>query len=192
MRIIAGEFRGHRITAPKGTSTRPTTDRVRESLFSTLVSLAGPRLGEGPVLDAFAGSGALGLEAISRGAARVTLVERDRKALQALRANIAALRVESRSRVVEGDVFSLAGRLTGGPFALILLDPPYTLDPGRIASWLTTIAVAGKVSDGALITWEHAAEGDTTWPSGYTPIAKKRYGTTAIDFARYEREAGDQ
>ena len=90
MRIVAGQYRGRRIEAPKGEGTRPTTDRVREALFSRLVSLTAPDLGGGSALDAFAGSGALGFEALSRGIGRVTFVERDRAALATLKANAAA------------------------------------------------------------------------------------------------------
>src|SRR5512133_1370713 len=103
MRIIGGSMRGRQITAPKGTSTRPTTDRVRESLFSALPSLSGADLGGGPVLDAFAGSGALGFEALSRGAGPVTFVERDRQALSTLTSNAERLGVARQGKIVAGN-----------------------------------------------------------------------------------------
>lgn len=190
MRIVAGELRGRRIAAPRGETTRPTTDRVRESLFSTLTSLAGPDLGGGPTLDAFAGSGALGLEALSRGAGPVTFVERDRGALSALRDNVASLGVGDRTTVRQGDAFSLAGRRADSRFALILLDPPYTLDPVLTRGLLDALARSGSVADGALVSWEHAADDEPEWPTGYEPVVAKRYGTSAIDIARFTGGVG--
>ncbi len=187
MRIIAGEFRGRRIDAPPGRGTRPTTDRVRESLFSALVSLLGPELGGGAVLDAFAGSGALGLEAVSRGASGAVLVERDRKALATCKSNVAALGVSDRVRVLGADVFSLAkAGIAGGPFALILLDAPYTLDQTALGGLLAELARAGNLEPGAAVTWEHAAGDTAAWPEGFEAVARKRYGTTEIEFAVWE------
>lgn len=189
MRIVGGEWRGRTIKPPKGDKTRPTTDRVREALFSAIASRLGSDLGGGRVLDAFAGSGALGLEALSRGAASATLVEQHRSAYVALVGNVDSLGASDRASAVQGDVFSLAARGIGGPFALILLDPPYTLDPARIQSLLQTLADAGAVAEGALVTWEHAAGSQPAWPDGYEFEARKRYGSTEIDFATFERGA---
>jgi 16S rRNA (guanine966-N2)-methyltransferase len=130
MRIIAGQWRGRRLVAPKGNTTRPSADRTRETLFSMLVS----RLGEFSglqVADLFAGSGALGLEALSRGAANCLFVEQDRAALEALRANIAALRARENSRIEAGSVMAL--RAVAAPFDLILADPPYYSGAGAVA-----------------------------------------------------------
>jgi len=193
MRIISGVFRGRAIVAPKGPSTRPTTDRVREALFSSLVSASGPDLGGGAVLDAFAGSGALGLEALSRGCTSCTFAERDRHALEALRTNIASLGVPAAAaRVVPTDAFALAARPVGGPFSLILLDPPYTLDPGRITEMLDALVAAGAVRNDALVSFEHSTAREFSWPAGFFSVKSKNYGTTAIDIARYEREAGEK
>lgn len=193
MRIVAGTLRGRRLSAPAGKGTRPTTDRVREAVFSALTSLAGPRLGGGPVLDAFAGSGALGLEALSRGAVRATFVEADRKALAALAENIRSLAVEERCRVVRGDVFVLAKRgVVGGPFALLLLDPPYTLVQSSVGDLIGELARAGSLSTGCLAVWEHAAEDEAVWPAGFTSLADKRYGATGVAIAEYEGGAGAQ
>lgn len=191
MRIVAGSLRGRRIAAPQGETTRPTTDRVRESLFSSLVSLAGPDLGGGPVLDAFAGSGALGLEALSRGAGPLTLVEKDRRAVSTLRENVRALGVESHCTVRHADVFALAERYPGPAFSLILLDPPYTLDPARVARVLAQLGDGERVQTDALVTWEHAADATVSWPDGFVPVSSKRYGTTAIDIARYVGGRGE-
>lgn len=190
MRIVGGAWRGRLITAPKGMGTRPTTDRVREALFNALASRLGNDLEGGAVLDAFAGSGALGLEALSRGVARAVFVERERGALAALRANVTSLGAEARSKIVAGDLFALAGRGVGGPFSLILLDPPYTLDAAAVGAALAALAGAGAVEDGATVTWEHAAGSEPAWPGGYVLDARKRYGSTEIDIATYERGAG--
>lgn len=192
MRIVAGRFRGRRIEAPRGDTTRPTTDRVREALFSAIASQLGPDLGAGAVLDAFAGTGALGLEALSRGASSVTFVERDRLALSALRSNVAALRVEPDTRVVAGDALSLAqrGALPGGPFSLILLDPPYRLAVTETAGLLRDLAARELLEPGAIVVWEHDAGVECAWPEGFSEVTCKRYGTTAVDIASYGGESG--
>lgn len=154
--------------------------------MSSLSSALGGFDGE-LVLDAFAGSGALGLEALSRGAARCVFVESDRSALAALRANIADLDVGDRATVMASDVFALANKgVLGGPFTLIMLDPPYTLVETRIGGLLQTLADTGSVSQGALVTVEHAAGTSVAWPEGYEPSTTKRYGSVEIDFAVYK------
>ena len=118
MRVVAGTARGRRLSAPPGTGTRPTTDRVREATFNALGSLGG--VAGAVVLDGFAGSGALGIEALSRGAERCTFVERDREAIATLKANIQKLGAEGadvRAQAAEG--------FAGGPFDLVFMDPPY-------------------------------------------------------------------
>ena len=130
MRIIAGEWRGRKLAAPKGDATRPTADRTRETLFSMLVSRLGSFEGL-MVLDLFAGSGALGLEALSRGAASCLFVEQDADAVKAIRANIDALGARDRATVQTASVMTLgAARST---FDLILLDPPYDTGAGAVA-----------------------------------------------------------
>ncbi|MDP2483287.1 MAG: 16S rRNA (guanine(966)-N(2))-methyltransferase RsmD [Candidatus Palauibacterales bacterium] len=130
LRIIAGEFGGRRIEAPPGRSTRPTREIVREAWFSVI----GDRLPGSRVLDLFAGSGALGLEALSRGAAHVCFVEASPQALAALRRNVRALGVDSRTQVVAGDVFAALGRVArqgSQSWDLVLADPPYGSDAAR-------------------------------------------------------------
>lgn len=188
MRIIAGTMRGRSLVAPKGLDTRPTTDRVRESLFSALSSQLGG-FGGLRVLDAFAGSGALGLEALSRGAAHVTFVEKDSRALDALERNIATLGVSASCRVVRGDVFALAGKaVPGGPFSLIMVDAPYTLDAARIAAMLESLKGTGQVVQKAVCSWEHAASTQPVWPAGFEVVRSKRYGTTKLELAVFETE----
>jgi 16S rRNA (guanine966-N2)-methyltransferase len=192
MRIVAGQYRGRRLAAPKGDGTRPTTDRVREALFSSLTSLAGPALGGGSALDAFAGSGALGFEALSRGLRHVTFIERDRAALSVLKANAATLGAESDVNVVAGDSQLLAARgsIPGGPFSLLLLDPPYRLDAGEVGRFVAALVARDLLEDGALVVYEHASGSDMSWPAGIIPVASKRYGSTAVEVAEYERRAG--
>ena len=130
MRIIAGEWRGRKLTAPKGDSTRPTADRTRETLFSMLTSRLGTFEGLS-VLDLFAGSGALGLEALSRGASQCLFVEQEADAVKAIRANIEALDARSRAQVQQGSVMSLGPAKSAHD--LILLDPPYETGAGQVA-----------------------------------------------------------
>jgi 16S rRNA (guanine966-N2)-methyltransferase len=142
MRIIAGQWRGRPLRAPEGDTTRPTADRVRETLFSMLASRLGS-FDELSVADLFAGSGALGLEALSRGAARCLFVEQDAAAVRALRANVAALGAEAVCDVRAGSVMAL-GLPKGPPLDLLLIDPPYGTGAGAVAldklarlGWLT-------------------------------------------------------
>lgn len=187
VRIVGGQWRGRRIEAPKGMTTRPTTDRVREALFSVITSRLGGSLESVAVLDPFAGSGALGLEALSRGASLAVFVERDRKALAALRNNIAILGAERSSKVLVADAFSLAERHVLEPVSLILLDPPYTLDPAKVAGLLEGLASSGEINDGCVVSWEHAADTEAVWPSGFESSTSKRYGSTRVDVATFEK-----
>jgi 16S rRNA (guanine966-N2)-methyltransferase len=129
MRVIAGQYRGRRLTAPRGTTVRPTSDRVRESLFAILGDIEGLR-----VLDLFAGTGALGIEALSRGAQSAVLVERDRSAVAAIRANLEPLE-EARATVVQADAITWLGTARG-PWDLVFLDPPYSF-ARKLAGTLT-------------------------------------------------------
>lgn len=130
MRIIAGEWRGRRLAAPKGEETRPTSDRARETLFAMLTSRLGDFEGL-QVADLFAGSGALGLEALSRGAEGCLFVEQDRAAVDVIRANVATLGAGARARVEAGSVMAL--RAAAKPLDLILADPPYHSGAGEVA-----------------------------------------------------------
>ncbi len=142
MRIIAGEWRGRSLVAPAGPSTRPTADRTRETLFSMLASRLGGFDGL-RVADLYAGSGALGLEALSRGAASVTFVEWDRAATQAIERNIASLGAGDRTRIIAGTAASLP---RGEPFDLILADPPYGAGSGDAV--VGAVAAAGWLAPG--------------------------------------------
>ncbi len=152
MRIVAGAWRGRRLEAPPGEGTRPTADRVRQALFDRLwhAPWAGRAAVEGAhVLDAFAGTGALGLEALSRGAAAAVFIERDRAALAALRANVAACGGAARCRVLPADVLRPP---PGVPCGLVFLDPPY--GQGLAAPALAVLQAAGWIAPGALLLLE--------------------------------------
>lgn len=185
MRVVGGTHRGRRLRAPSGTGTRPTTDRVREAVFSSLTSLLGADLGGGSVLDAFAGSGALGIEALSRGAGSVTFIEKDRRAIATIKANLADLGELEHSRIVTGDVMSCSRHLvSGSPFSLILLDPPYKLDAGHVADLLERLASQGGLVQGCIVLWEFGA-GDHRWPPGFEVVRSKKYGGTVVDIAEW-------
>ena len=190
MRIVAGTLRGRRLVAPAGVATRPTSNRVREALFSALESRMTPGLGGARVLDAYAGSGALGLEALSRGAERAVFVEKDRAALEALRRNIRDLGVDSAARVLALDVRSLSRRaVPDGPFSLLLLDPPYRIDRSEVRGLIEALETGGAISDGALIVWEHATGSESDWPEWVTPLSDRRYGSTTVSIGEAGRTA---
>jgi 16S rRNA (guanine966-N2)-methyltransferase len=157
MRIIAGEWRGRTLSAPAGIATRPTADRVRETLFSMLVSRIGSFEGL-RVADLFAGSGALGLEALSRGAAEGVFVESDRTAIAAIRANAEKLGASERVRIIAGSALKLPG---SGSFDLIFADPPYSSGSGSAA--VAAVAEAGWLGSGGRMTVE-TARGDAVEP----------------------------
>jgi len=153
MRIIAGDWRGRKLVTAKGDATRPTADRTRETLFSMLVSRLGDFEGLA-VADLFAGSGALGLEALSRGAATCLFVEQDRAALNALQANIASLDARDRARVQSASVMAMAPARQ--PIDLLLLDPPYNTGAGLVA--LDRLLRLDWIDDATWIALETAAD----------------------------------
>lgn len=157
MRIIAGEWRGRKLVAPKGDATRPTGDRTRETLFSMLASRLGS-IEDLRVADLFAGSGALGIEALSRGAAHCLFVEQDRAALDAIRANLSALDATSSATVQAGSVMSLGP--ARDPYDLILLDPPYDTGAGMVA--LDRLQRLGWISPATWMALETGKHEDTS------------------------------
>ncbi|MEO0033185.1 MAG: rRNA ((966)-N(2))-methyltransferase RsmD [Pseudomonadota bacterium] len=152
LRIIAGEWRGRKLAAPQGDSTRPTADRTRETLFSMLVSRLGSFDGL-TVADLFAGSGALGLEALSRGAASALFVEQDPAAIRAIRANIAALQAQPRCDVKATSVLTLG--VAKAPLDVIFLDPPYGTGAGEVA--IDRMVRLGWIGDATWVCLETAA-----------------------------------
>ena len=190
MRIVGGTMKGRRLAAPRGEGTRPTSDRVREALMSSLTGRLGSGLGGAVALDLFAGSGALAFEALSRGAERAVLVEKDRSALKVIAENAAALGVEDRVTIVAGDSLGPAvARVRNlGPFALLFCDPPYRIDQARVASMLAGLGRRGAVAQGAALAWEHGAGGAVPEPDGFAQERTYRYGDTAVTLLRFYGE----
>ncbi|MGE5506526.1 MAG: 16S rRNA (guanine(966)-N(2))-methyltransferase RsmD [Actinomycetota bacterium] len=183
MRIVAGRHKGRRLAAPDGRDTRPTADRARQALFDVLAHSDRVELDGALVVDAFAGSGALGLEALSRGAARACFLETGAPALAALRANIAALGEEAAATVLRAD----ATRPPPAPAActLALLDPPY--GKGLAEPTLTALAQAGWLADGALAVVELAAADPFIPPPGFETVDERRWGAARVMFAVYAK-----
>jgi len=175
MRIVAGELRGRRLVAPTGDATRPTTDRVREAIFNALGSLG---VVDGAlVADLYAGSGALGFEALSRGAEHCTFVERDRAALSAIEANRAEFGLRDRSRVVNGDPVTIAGGIDAD---LAFADPPYDFD-----AWPRLLAALAPAV--GLVVAE--ASSTIAAPAGWTTPRTRRYGRTWVTFLQRDEPA---
>ncbi|HWB49390.1 MAG TPA: 16S rRNA (guanine(966)-N(2))-methyltransferase RsmD [Stellaceae bacterium] len=189
MRIVGGRHRGRKLVAPPGGVVRPTSDRAREALFNILshgdLAAAGSPLAGENVVDAFAGTGALGIEALSRGAARAAFIETDRAALAALRRNLAALDEVDDADVVAGD----ATRPPRAPYqaAVAFLDPPYRsgLAAPALAA-LAALAEAGWLAPRALAIVELAAKEPFSPPPGFAMIDERRYGAAKLVFLRRE------
>lgn len=180
LRIIAGEWRGRKLQAPAGDTTRPTADRTRETLFSMLVSRIGDFDGLA-VADLFAGSGALGLEALSRGAASCIFVEQDAAALRALRANIAALRAAPQCDVRASSVLALGP--AKAPLDLVLLDPPYGSGAGAVT--LDKLQRLGWIGEGTWVSLETAADEEPK-VKGLEPVADRKVGKARITLLRQQ------
>jgi len=175
-RVIAGAAGGRRLAVPAGMSTRPTSDRAREGLFGTVLSELGSLAGK-RVLDLFAGSGAVGLEALSRGASHVLLVESDDRAVAVIKANIAAVGLAG-AAVHAGRAERLLARPPeGGPYDLAFADPPYALAGAQVSWMLTALVDRGWLAPGALVIVERATRsGPVSWPAGIAADRARRYG----------------
>jgi 16S rRNA (guanine966-N2)-methyltransferase len=189
MRVIGGHDRGRRLRAPRGLQTRPTADRVRVTIFDVI----GPAVAGARVLDLFAGTGAVGIEALSRGAARVVLVERDQSALRALRANLATLGASrAAARVLAGDVLQLLPTVGAeeGTFDFVFIDPPYgTTLAGRT---LEALAAARVCRDGSEVVVQHSMRTVLPVVSGLVAHRRpRRFGDTALTFLRAGGAAPD-
>ena len=182
-RVIAGEAGGRRLSVPGGRETRPTSDRAREGLFATISSIVGSLAGA-RVLDLYAGSGAVGLEALSRGAAHVLLVEAATRAGRVIRENIESLALPGAEVIVD----RVERVLTRGPSApdgpgvdarydVVFADPPYALDGEEVSAMLTALADRAWLAPGALVIVERATRsGPVRWPAGYVQDRARRYG----------------
>ena len=210
--MIAGVAGGRRITVPAGRDTRPTSDRAREGLFATVMSLTGSLAGK-RVLDLYAGSGAVGLEALSRGAGHVLLVESAAPALRVIRANVASLGLPG--AVVSADRVErmLTRGPAGDPYDVVFADPPYAMADADVTAMLTALArhgwLAGAAaagpgrsstaaagpgqSSGALVVVERATRsGPLAWPDGYQPDRARRYGEATFWYGLALRRVPDE
>ena len=180
-RVIAGQAGGRRLIVPKG-QTRPTSDRAREGLFGSVISMAGPLAGK-RVLDLYAGSGAVGLEALSRGASHVTLVESAAPAVRAIRANVAALGLPG-VRVIADRVERFLAAAPGERYDLVFADPPYALPQADLTAVLSTLAPAWLAPDAVVVVERASRDPDLTWPDGYVPDRARRYGEATFWYGR--------
>lgn len=186
MRITGGMLRSRAVEAPRGNATRPTSDRVREAVFSMLASdgFFSERSGPLRVLDLYAGTGALAFEALSRGATHATCVEQGREALAVIRANARALEVDSLTHVLGAKVERALSTLKG-PFDLVFLDPPYA--EVRAPGFLRVLAEAGALlADGGALVLEHAAIDEPPMLEGLVLNRSRRHGDTVVSFYRRE------
>ena len=181
-RIVAGRWGGRRLHTPKGDGTRPTSDRVREAMFSSLESELGGLDGR-RVLDLFAGSGALGLEALSRGAGHADLVESDRQAAAVIARNIKELDA-TEAHLHRTTVERFVGDLPPEPYDLVLLDPPYVLSTDEVGILLTAVVEAGAFNPDGVVVVERSTRTLFEWPEGLTPLRDKVYGETHLWYGR--------
>jgi 16S rRNA (guanine966-N2)-methyltransferase len=187
-RVIAGEAGGRRLAVPDGRDTRPTSDRAREGLFATIVSMTGSLAGA-RVLDLYAGSGAVGLEALSRGAEHVLLVESGSRAAGVIRDNIEAIGLAG-AEVVTGRVERVLARGPARPgegrgrYDVVFADPPYALAADEVSGMLTLL-LRGWLAPQALVIVERATRsGPVSWPAGFVPDRARRYGEATFWYGR--------
>lgn len=178
MRIVAGKFRGKKLHTPETDEIRPTSDRVRESLFNILANQFGPAFHQVRVLDLFAGTGALGLEALSRGAEHATFVDTGVEARALMRENIQDFGVAGQARMLRRDATDLGQVQRIPPCNLVFLDPPYNQGLGEKA--LRAALDGNWISDDAIIVWEESKSAQMTIPEGLTELDCRKYGDTQI------------
>ncbi|MFG3509942.1 16S rRNA (guanine(966)-N(2))-methyltransferase RsmD [Streptomyces sp. NPDC047821] len=183
-RVIAGAAGGRRLAVPPGNGTRPTSDRAREGLFSTWEALLGTLDGI-RIADLYAGSGAVGLEALSRGASHALLVEADQRAARTVRDNVRGLGLpgaEVRTGKAEQIVTSAP---PAAPYDVVFLDPPYAVSDDDLGEILLTLRTKGWLADDALVTVERSTRGgEFTWPDGFEPLRARRYGEGTFWYGR--------
>jgi 16S rRNA (guanine966-N2)-methyltransferase len=182
MRIVGGRLRGRALAAPKSRTIRPTADRLRESLFNVLLHAYGDPIGGARVLDLFAGTGALGIEALSRGAAFALFIDASAEARALLRENVTSLGLGGLARVFRRDATKLGPAHPLEPFSLAFLDPPYG---ARLAEQALIAARAGGwLTPDALIVVEEAAKSACAAPAGFTELERRRYDDSELVFLR--------
>ena len=182
MRVVGGRLRGRNLAAPKGDAIRPTSDRLRESLFNVLAHAYGDPVTGARVLDLFAGTGALGIEAISRGAAFALFIDDGAEARALIRQNVDALSLGAVTRVFRRDATRLGAAHPVEPFSLAFLDPPYR--KGLAAPALAAMRDGGWLTPDALVVVEEAADAGFAVPDGYAEIERRTYDDTVIGFLR--------
>jgi 16S rRNA (guanine966-N2)-methyltransferase len=180
MRIVAGKFRGKQLSSPEDDSIRPTADRVRESVFNILASRFGPNFDGLRVLDLFAGTGALGLEALSRGASNVVFVDTGAEARGLIRDHIEAFGAGGVAKLLRRDATSLGPAGTMGPVGLVFLDPPYGKGLGEQA--LVSLKAGGWLKPETLLVLEESSETILNLPEGFTLDDRREYGAAAVHF----------
>lgn len=189
MRIIGGTFSGRRLTAPKGAGTRPTADRTREALFNILTARDDVSFKDARVIDLFAGSGGLGLEAMSRGAAWCLFVETDAAARGAIRDNVEALSLFGVTRIHRRSAIALGDRpaSAGAPFNLAFLDPPYGKE--LVASALAALGDGGWLADSAIVVAEQGKQETAAKAKNFTELDRRTYGAAQIGVYKYDRSS---
>jgi 16S rRNA (guanine966-N2)-methyltransferase len=186
MRIVGGRLKGRTLHGPKCDAIRPTSDRLRESLFNILVHSYGDPLPGARVIDLFAGTGAFGLEALSRGAAHCQLVDDGAEARALLRGNIEALGLGGVTKIFRRDARKLGDAPAGPPYTLAFLDPPY--GKGLAEPALESLAEGGWLAPEALVIVEEAAAAEFSPPGVYEKLERRDYGETQVIFLRYRGE----
>jgi 16S rRNA (guanine966-N2)-methyltransferase len=186
MRVVGGRLRGRVLAAPKSTAIRPTADRLRESLFNILVHAYGDPMTESRVLDLFAGTGALGIEAASRGAAFALFVDDGAEARALIRENVAALGLGGVTRIFRRDATKLGPAHPVEPFSLAFLDPPY--GKGLATAALVSARQGGWLTHGALIVVEEAAKSAFALPAGFSELERRVYDDTQFVFGRLAQD----
>jgi 16S rRNA (guanine966-N2)-methyltransferase len=182
MRVVGGRLRGRALAPPKSQAIRPTADRLRESLFNILLHAYGDPITGARVLDLFAGTGAIGIEAASRGAAFVLFIDESAEARALLRENVAALGLGGASRIFRRDATKLGPAHPLAPFSLVFLDPPY--GRGLAAPALAAARAGGWLAPEALIVVEEAVKPAFVAPEGFNEIERRRYDDTEFIFLR--------
>lgn len=173
MRVISGSARGRKLSAPDGLDTRPTTDRVKESIFNII----SPYLPAANILDLFAGSGAMGIEALSRASQHAVFIEQNEKALKVIKKNLTDTRLVDRAEVIRSDAFSFLKR-TKIKFDIIFLDPPY--NKGLLTAAIDEIHRFSLLADGGIIVAESEVGGELPDGSGFKLIKQSKYGKTVV------------
>jgi 16S rRNA (guanine966-N2)-methyltransferase len=183
VRIVGGRFRGRSLVGPKSDAIRPTSDRLRETLFNVLAHAYDDPLEGARVLDLFAGTGAMGLEALSRGAAFALFVDEGAQARSLIRENVVALGVGGSTRLFRRDATRLGAAAPNLPFSVVFCDPPYGKD--LVPKALRSCADGGWLTEGALVVVEEAQGAEIALPAGFAEVERRDYGETKVIFGRF-------